>query len=131
MPDLRGMTEIAAKQALTDAKLNLGTITQENSASVIAGQVTSTDPLVGSSVLPGTIVNLVISNGKVMVPDVRNLSVNDARNAVSAPDVGLVPTVATKGTCSGTQGTTVIDQSIPAGLAPQKSAIVLYVGCNQ
>lgn len=130
MPDLRGMTEVDAKLALTNAKLNLGTITQENSATIVAGQVTATDPVVGSSVIPGTVVNLVISNGKVMVPDVRNLSINDARNALTAPDVLFAVSVTTKGTCSGTQGTTVVDQSIPAGLAPQKSAIVLYVGCN-
>ncbi|MEY4320928.1 MAG: hypothetical protein RLZZ471_869 [Actinomycetota bacterium] len=130
MPELKGMTEEQAKAALTAAKLTLGTITQENSATVVAGQVTATDPLVGSSVIPGTVVNLVISNGKVMVPDVRNLSVNDARNALTAPSVGLNPTVTSKTTCSGTLGTTVIDQSIPAGLANQKSAITLYVGCN-
>jgi serine/threonine-protein kinase len=86
--------------------------------------------MVGSSVIPGTVVNLVISNGKVMVPDVRNLSVNDARTALSAPAVGLSVTVTTKSACSGTLGSTVLEQSIPAGLAAQKSAITLYVGCN-
>ena len=130
MPELKGMTEEQAKQAITDAKLTLGTITQENSATVVAGQITATDPMVGSSVIPGTVVNLVISNGKVMVPDVRNLSVNDARSALTAPAVGLNPTVTSKTTCSGTLGSTVLEQSIPAGLANQKSAITLYVGCN-
>ncbi|MFM6978366.1 MAG: Stk1 family PASTA domain-containing Ser/Thr kinase, partial [Micrococcales bacterium] len=130
MPELKGMTEAQARQALIDVKLALGTITQENSATVVAGQVTATDPMVGSSVIPGAVVNLVISNGKVMVPDVRNLSVNDARNALTAPAVGLSPVVTTKTTCSGTLGSTVLEQSIPAGLANQKSAITLYVACN-
>lgn len=130
MPELKGLTEAQAKQALTDAKLQLGTITQENSATIVAGQVTATDPIVGSSVIPGAIVNLVISNGKVMVPDVRNLSVNDARNALTAPAVGLTVNVTSKNACSGTLGSTVLEQSIPAGLASQKSAITLYVGCN-
>lgn len=130
MPELKGLTEAQAKQALTDAKLNLGTITQENSATVVAGQVTSSDPMVGNSVIPGAVVNLVISNGKVMVPDVRNLSVNDARTALTSPAVGLNPTVTSKTACSGTLGSVVLEQSIPAGLANQKSAITLYVGCN-
>lgn len=130
MPELKGLTEAQAKQALTDAKLNLGTITQENSATVIAGQVTASDPMVGNSVIPGAVVNLVISNGKVMVPDVRNLSVNDARTALTAPAVGLNPTITSKTACSGTLGSIVLEQSIPAGLANQKSAITLYVGCN-
>ncbi len=130
VPSLLGMTEEQAKVALGNAKLNIGTITQANSAATALGQVTATDPLVNAQVAPGTTVNLVISNGKVLVPDVRNLSINDARSILTAPDVSLTVTITTKTTCTGTQGTIVVDQSIPAGLTNQLSAIVLYVGCN-
>jgi serine/threonine-protein kinase len=130
VPSLLGMTEEQAKVALTNAKLNIGTITQANSAATLLGQVTASDPLANTQVSPGTTVNLVISNGKVLVPDVRNLSINDARSLLTAPDVSLTVTIATKTTCTGSQGTIVVDQSIPAGLTNQMSAIVLYVGCN-
>ena len=130
VPSLLGMTEEQAKVALTNAKLNIGTITQANSASALLGQVTATDPLTNAQVLPGTLVNLVISNGKVLVPDVRNLSIDDARSLLTAPDVSLTVSITTKTTCTGTQGTIVVDQSIAAGLTKQMSAIVLYVGCN-
>ena len=130
VPNLLGMTEEQAKIALTNAKLNFGTVIQANSASALLGQVTATDPLANAQVAPGTTVNLVISNGKVLVPDVRNLSINDARSLLTAPDVSLTVTITTKTTCTGSQGTIVVDQSIPAGLANQMSAIVLYVGCN-
>ncbi|MFM1972999.1 MAG: hypothetical protein RLZZ345_83 [Actinomycetota bacterium] len=130
VPSLMGMTEEQAKVALTNAKLNIGTITQANSASAPLGQVTATDPLTNAQVAPGTLVNLVISNGKVFVPDVRNLSIDDARSLLTAPDVSLTVSITTKTTCTGTQGTIVVDQSIPAGLANQLSAIILYVGCN-
>jgi serine/threonine-protein kinase len=130
VPNLLGMTEEQAKVALTNAKLNFGTVIQANSASALLGQVTATDPLANSQVAPGTTVNLVISNGKVLVPDVRNLSINDARSLLTAPDVSLTVTITTKTTCTGSQGTIVVDQSIPAGLTNQLSAIVLYVGCN-
>lgn len=130
VPSLLGMTEEQAKIALSNAKLNIGTITQANSASTPLGQVTASDPLVNAQVAPGTTVNLVISNGKVLVPDVRNLSINDARSLLTAPDVSLTVTITTKTTCTGSQGTIVVDQSIPAGLTNQLSAIVLYVGCN-
>jgi serine/threonine protein kinase len=130
VPSLLGMTEEQAKIALTNAKLNIGTITQANSAATPLGQVTASDPLVNAQVAPGTTVNLVISNGKVLVPDVRNLSINDARSLLTAPDVSLTVTITTKTTCTGSQGTIVVDQSIPAGLTNQLSAIVLYVGCN-
>ncbi len=130
VPNLLGMTEEQAKVALTNAKLNFGTVIQANSASALLGQVTATDPLANAQVAPGTTVNLVISNGKVLVPDVRNLSINDARSLLTAPDVSLTVTITTKTTCTGSQGTIVVDQSIPAGLTNQMSAIVLYVGCN-
>lgn len=130
VPSLLGMTEEQAKVALGNAKLNIGTITQANSAATALGQVTATDPLANAQVAPGTTVNLVISNGKVLVPDVRNLSINDARSILTAPDVSLTVTITTKTTCTGSQGTIVVDQSIPAGLTNQLSAIVLYVGCN-
>ena len=130
VPNLLGMTEEQAKVALTNAKLNIGTITQANSASALLGQITATDPLANSQVTPGTLVNLVISNGKVLVPDVRNLSIDDARSLLTAPDVSLTVSITTKTTCTGTQGTIVVDQSIPAGLTNQMSAIILYVGCN-
>jgi serine/threonine-protein kinase len=130
VPSLLGMTEEQAKVALTNAKLNIGTITQANSAATLLGQVTASDPLANTQVSPGTTVNLVISNGKVLVPDVRNLSINDARSLLTAPDVSLAVTITTKTTCTGSQGTIVVDQSIPAGLTNQMSAIVLYVGCN-
>jgi serine/threonine-protein kinase len=130
VPSLMGMTEEQAKVALTNAKLNIGTITQANSASSPLGQVTATDPLTNAQVAPGTLVNLVISNGKVLVPDVRNLSIDDARSLLTAPDVSLTVSITTKTTCTGTQGTIVVDQSIPAGLTNQMSAIILYVGCN-
>ncbi len=130
VPSLQGMTEADAKIALTNAKLNIGTITQANSAIALLGQVTASDPLPNAQVAPGTTVNLVISNGKVLVPDVRNLSIDDARSLLTAPDVQLTVSITTKNSCSGTQGTIVQDQSIPAGLTNQKSAIVLYVACN-
>ena len=130
VPSLQGMTEEQAKIALTNAKLNIGTITQANSASALLGQVTASDPLPNAQVAPGTTVNLVISNGKVLVPDVRNLSIDDARSLLTAPDVQLTVSITTKNSCTGTQGTIVQDQSIPAGLTNQKSAIVLYVACN-
>ena len=130
VPNLLGMTEQQATDALTAAKLNLGTITQGQSATYPAGQVISSDPLANTQIAPGTTINLVISNGKVMVPNVRNLSINDAKAQLSAPDIGLIVSIQTRNACSGTQGTIVLEQSLPAGLVAQKSAIILYVACN-
>jgi serine/threonine-protein kinase len=131
LPNLAGMTEAEAATALATAKLTLGTITQAASPNVEAGKVISTDPVFNSQVAEGTVVNLIISNGKVNVPDVRNLSISEARNIMSSVEVGFTVSITTKDVCSGTTGTIVTDQSILPGLADQRSAIVLYVGCNQ
>jgi serine/threonine-protein kinase len=130
---LTGMTESEATAALQAAGLTLGTITQANSATVPAGDVISSDPMANASVAQGTAVNLVISNGQVTVPDVTNLSISDAQSQLTAPDVGLTVSIQPQGgTCPAgkVQGTTVIQQSIPAGPAPQGSSVILYVACN-
>ena len=131
VPSLAGLTEAEAAGVLATMKLTLGTITQGNSATVVAGKVIETLPALNSEVAEGSAVNLIISNGKVMVPDVRNLDISDARSAMSAPSVGLPVSIATKTECTGAQGTIVVDQSVAPGLANQGSAVILYVGCAQ
>jgi serine/threonine-protein kinase len=131
MPDLTGLTEEAAATAITNAKLVLGTKTVENSATVPNGQVISSDPAANSKIAAGSTVNLVISNGQVNVPDVRNLDSVTAQARLRAPDIGLVVTVIGQtDPCTGTLGTIILDQSIMPGLAPQGSAITLTVACN-
>ncbi len=130
---LIGMTESEATAALMAAQLTLGTITQANSATVPAGKVIETDPIANADVASGSVVNLVISNGQVMVPDVRNLGTSEAQSKMSSPEVDLTVTIAVQGgSCPAgkTQGTIVVDQSIMPGLTPQGSAVILYVGCN-
>ena len=130
IPTLAGLTEAEAATALATAKLTLGTITQANSSTVAAGMVIESDPVINSDVAEGTVVNLIISNGKVMVPDVRNLGISEARDIMSAAEVGFTVSITTREVCTGTPGTIVVDQSILPGLADQRSAIVLYVACN-
>jgi serine/threonine-protein kinase len=130
---LIGLTESEATAALMAAKLMLGTITQANSATIPAGTVIETDPVANADVAEGSVVNLVISNGQVNVPDVRNLSTSEAQSRMSSAEVGLTVSIAVQGgVCPAdkTQGTIIVEQSIMPGLAPQGSAIILYVGCN-
>lgn len=131
MPNLIGMDEAAATAAIASAKLTLGTISQVNSATAPLGQVIGSDPMAGTAVSAGTIVNLSISNGKVNVPDVRNLDISDGQSRMMAPEVGFTVSIQTKTDCTtGTKGTIVLDQSILPGLAPQGSTVILYVECK-
>jgi len=131
MPMLEGMTEAEATAAIQAAKLTLGTITPANSATVKAGSVISSDPSTGNMVALGSVVNLVVSNGKVVVPDVTNLDLNEAQDILMATNVGLNVTIASQTACTTEPlGTIVLGQSVPAGTAvAQGSNVTIYVSC--
>jgi len=134
VPDLAGMTEAEAQIALENAKLTLGTITEGNSASVAKGAVLSTDPVRGSQVAQGSVVNLLISSGLVTVPDVVNKNLSDAIRILQGPDVALTVTTSSQQPCAGGAaplGVIVLQQSIPAGNVAAGSEITIYVSCTQ
>ncbi|MEM8988276.1 MAG: PASTA domain-containing protein, partial [Pseudomonadota bacterium] len=76
VPDVTGLSQSSASAALTGAGLAVGNVTNANSNTVPAGDVISQNPAGGSSVAPGTAVDLVLSSGPapVNVPDVTGLS---------------------------------------------------------
>ena len=86
VPNVEGLPQDAATTAITAAKLMVGTITQQTSNTVTTGKVISQDPASGSSVAPGSPVNLVISSGPQMVtvPNVEGLTQDDAATAIRA-----------------------------------------------
>lgn len=131
VPNLIGLDETAYLAALTEAGLVVGLVTESESPSVPAGQVISSEPSVNMKIPAGTPVNIVVSNGKVTIPDVRNLDVLQARALLTAPTVGYTVSVEIQdaANCTGTPGTVVLDQSVPPGQAEQMQAIVLYVAC--
>jgi serine/threonine-protein kinase len=129
MPNLVGMTEQDAILAITNAKLVLGTITQSDSPSVAKNMVMSSDPAANQQITAGTIVNIVISTGSVLVPNIVNLEISDARSQLTSPQVGYLVETQVDPTCTGTAGTTVIAQSIAPGIQPQMQTIVLTLEC--
>lgn len=133
VPTLLGLTEAEAKDALTQAGLTLGTITQGTSPTVATGKVIQSNPQVGTYAASGSAVDLIISNGKVDVPDVTSMNVNQAKNQLSGASGGLKVVIATQEAgCTNNPplGATVLSQSIPAGTTKQGSTITLYVACN-
>jgi len=129
MPDLTGLTEQEATLAITEAKLVLGTITQNDSATIAQNLVISSDPKPNTSIPAGSTINLVISTGLVIVPNVVNLDMTDANAQLTTASVGYLVSTMVDPTCTGTAGTTVIAQSIAPGLQPQKQTIVLTLQC--
>jgi 6-phosphogluconolactonase (cycloisomerase 2 family) len=62
VPNVVGATETAAITAITGAGLTLGTVTFTQSSSVVSGSVISEAPAAGTSVAPGSAVNLTVSS---------------------------------------------------------------------
>jgi beta-lactam-binding protein with PASTA domain len=129
VPLLVGMTEEEARTALETARLVLGTITPANSANIAKGLVIETSPVASSKLAEGSIVNLIVSDGQVMVPNVINLNISDAQRTLQAPEVGFTVIIEAPIDCVGSVGSIVETQSIEPGLADQKSEITLTLNC--
>lgn len=65
VPDLSGLTESDAKSKLKSVDLSVGTVTEDYSQTVAAGNVISQDTASGTTVSKGTSVGFVISKGDV------------------------------------------------------------------
>jgi len=85
VPNVEGLTQDAATAAITEAKLVMGTVTQQTSNTVATGKVISQDPASGSSTAQGSPVNLVISSGPqmVVVPNVEGLTQDAATTTIT------------------------------------------------
>lgn len=92
VPDLRGETVDGAQALLSSAGLSLGSVTEEFSSTVPAGQVISQNPGANQTVDAGSTVDIVISKGpetvKVGVPGVVGDTEANAIASISAQ--GLV-----------------------------------------
>ena len=74
VPQLIGLTSLeAVRTALSDANLQLGEVTEEDSNQP-AGYVLAQDPAEGAQLAAGSPVSVVVSSGLVEVPDVQRLS---------------------------------------------------------
>ena len=80
VPNVVGQAQAAAATAIEGAGLVVGTVTTRCNNTVPAGQVIGQDPAGGASVAPGTAVNLVVSAGPAVVPNV----VGQAQSAATA-----------------------------------------------
>ncbi|MDP5026488.1 MAG: PASTA domain-containing protein, partial [Aquiluna sp.] len=111
--------------------LTVGAITVVGSPSVPEGTVIASDPVTNSRLPLGSVVNLVLSNGTVQVPDVRNLEVLEARSILTGPTIGYTVSVEIldAALCTGTPGNIVIEQSVLPGEAQQLQNVILYVEC--
>jgi VWFA-related protein len=121
VPNVVNQTQAAATTALTGANLVVGTVTQQPSATVLAGRVSSQNPAAGVGVPAGSTVNLVVSTGPAPPPGPTMVTVpNVANQTQAAATAAILGAQLVLGTVSQQSSTTVaagsvISQSPAAG----------------
>lgn len=88
VPDLKNRTLQDARTDLENRRLVVGSVDYVDSPTVEAGRVVDTTPAAGIDLKPGSSVNLRISRGPLMVPNLVGKSVADARRDLES--LGLV-----------------------------------------
>ena len=83
VPNLRGMTESEARDALEGAGLELGDVETVSDTSVEAGQVVRSDPADGVKVDAGSSVDIYVLDDKVSVPNLFGLTPSQARDQLA------------------------------------------------
>ena len=123
--NLVGMTESGARDALRNVKLVGGATMTENSSTMPEGRVLRTEPAVGEAVPVNTEVNIILSTGKVTVPELTGLPRDQAEAKLLDPSVLLTPKMVEVESADVAPGT-VISQSVAPGTAvePRTSVVV-------
>lgn len=91
VPDVAGKSQAEATQALQDAGLNVGAVSEVADAEAPAGTVLKQEPAAGASVDEASSVDLTVAQGReaAVVPDVTGMKKAEAESALVA--AGFVP----------------------------------------
>jgi beta-lactam-binding protein with PASTA domain len=93
VPDVVGLDRGAVQSVLSQSGFAVGMVVEEYNDVIAADEVMGQDPNAGDVLEMGSAVNLLVSLGQPIVPDVRGMSLADANTAIEAVDqltVGLV-----------------------------------------
>jgi len=124
VPDLKGLTVAEATSQLSDSGLVIGTVKQVDDPNTDQGKIIDSNPGSGTSVAPGTKINVDVGTGKVAVPNVVGKSQSEAQSIIAAANL----TVATsfQQTNNVPEGQ-VLSQSPRSGTADIGSTIKIVV----
>jgi eukaryotic-like serine/threonine-protein kinase len=123
VPDLAGMTEDEAREELEEANLTLGDVSQAHSKDVDEGRVIESSPAEGKAVSEGSPVDIVVSDGRVELPNLVGKSQQGAEDTLTGLDLSF----STSTEESDEKPGTVIRQSPQAGNVPQGSKVDLVI----
>ncbi len=122
VPDVVGKMQNSATGTITEAALAVGTVTLQYSLTVAAGIVISQSIAPETEVLPGTVIDLVVSRGGISVPDVTGQTL-DAASALIANAELAVGTVTGQFNAAVPAGVVFV-QSLAAGTRVLPGAVV-------
>ncbi len=126
VPNVVGLTQAAANTAITGAGLIVGTLTTTPSGTVPAGSVISESPVAGTLVNPGSAVSLVVSTGRIAVPNVVGLTQAAATTAITNAGLTL-GTVTTAASGTVPAGSVISESPVAGTLVNPGSAVNLVV----
>lgn len=123
LPNLAGLSRERAEETLVANGLALGSVREQDSGTVAAGLVISSDPVANAQVAPGSRINIVVSTGMVQLPDVTGQPLADATSTLQS--LGLLAVAVADASCPAAEGNPVTAQSLPAGSLAQRSSVSL------
>ena len=122
-----GQSEAYVRSQLTDLGLVPGTVTTVNSPTVQAGLVVGTEPGLGEPVGSGETVNLVLSTGRVTVPDITGMDRDAAIAALTAEDTQLTTQIVSEPSGDEQPGTVLRQSAAPGSSIAQGSTVTMTV----
>ena len=131
VPDLKGKNLAEATEMLHAAKLAVGKVTVQYKEGAAQGAVLSQDIEAGKKVAAGTKVDLVvnISKGQSVVPDLKGLTLSDARERLSS--MGLMVGSVTTKEDSAPKGTVIGAEPEFGKVLSEGSVVTLIVSGGQ
>jgi serine/threonine-protein kinase len=124
VPQVAGLPRNQAEEAIRNAGLEVGEVTEENSATVAQDHVISSNPEQGQAVEEGATVDLVVSTGQVELPNLVGQPQADAEAALA--ELRLSSSITAEETADAEPGT-VIRQSPEPGPVNQGQRVELVV----
>ncbi len=136
MPDLVGLTKSAATERLLKLGLKLGSV-YEKDDDAEPGTVLSHDPTLGTKIVRGQSVDLIVSRGskqqnepaKVSVPDVQNASLEVARSSIESR--GLIVGSISYETSHQAEGTVVSQTPAPNAELSEGDSVDLVISARE
>ena len=121
IPDVKGLSIARATERLEAAGFTVGTRERSTSPDVREDRVMETSPGIGDDVVAGTTVNLIISNGRVDLPDLVGEDLADARSILNSLRLKVNPV--SDNSCRFEGGSPIIRQSPGEGRVRQGATI--------